>query len=89
LPADWFAQENLLGDFLRAAGDALASPGADDRAIFDVAPLLAPRRRETVWGEALAIDDDATRRRVLMRAAALGAEALGATVDAAALPDGA
>jgi hypothetical protein len=89
LPADWFAQENLLGDFLRAAGDALASPGADDRAIFDMAPLLAPRRRETVWGKALAIDDDATRHRVLKRAAALGAEALGATVDGAALPDGA
>jgi DNA repair exonuclease SbcCD nuclease subunit len=72
LPADWFGQDNLLGDFLRAAGDALDAP-PDDGAVFDVTPLVG--RRE-IWGKALAIEDDTMRRRIVRRAAALGADLL-------------
>jgi hypothetical protein len=76
LPAEWFGQKNLLGDFLNAVSAAQASPATSEAGGLDLATYLGPRRAQGVWGEALALDDDATRRRVLQRAAALGADLL-------------
>ncbi|HVC95008.1 MAG TPA: DNA repair exonuclease [Pirellulales bacterium] len=76
LPADWFRQENLLGDFLRAVADIEAASPTSPRGRIDLTAPLKARRAEGVWGEALALDDEATRRRVLARAAALGADLL-------------
>ncbi len=76
LPADWFRQENLLGDFLRAVADIEAAPATSPRGRIDLTALLKALRAEGVGGAALALDDDTTRRRVLARAAALGADLL-------------
>jgi len=77
LPADWFRQENLLGDFLRAVADIEAAPATSPRGRIDLTALMKSRRAEGVWGAALALDDDdTTRRHVLARAAALGADLL-------------
>jgi exonuclease SbcD len=76
LPADWFRQENLLGDFLRAVADIEAAPATSPRGRIDLTAMLKARRAEGEWGKALSLDDDATRRHVLARAAALGADLL-------------
>ncbi|HUY31798.1 MAG TPA: DNA repair exonuclease [Pirellulales bacterium] len=76
LPADWFRRENLLGDFLRAVTDVEDSGATSPRGRLDLTAFLKSRRADEVWSEALALDDEATRRRALARAAALGADLL-------------
>jgi hypothetical protein len=68
-------QDTLLGDYLRAIRDQ-QSADDDDAFELDLAGLIDARHGAGVLAAAARLGDDATRRRILRRAALLGADLL-------------
>jgi hypothetical protein len=73
MPVDWYEQDTLLGEFLRAVRTAQASSDAE---LFTSARLPS-RHRASAFGAALRVDDAHHRQQILAQAAALGADYLG------------
>ncbi|HVW39239.1 MAG TPA: hypothetical protein VHB99_18110 [Pirellulales bacterium] len=73
-PSSWYQQDTLLGDYLRAIRDQ-QSAADDDAAELDLAGLLDARQLAGAFPAAARLDD-ATRQRVLRKAALLGADLL-------------
>lgn len=84
LPPEWYEQETIRGDFLRAVRQLQANaarpvrgeppPLADGQ--LDLESYLSQEHRAGALAEAVAIPDAATRQRVLREAAWLGADLL-------------
>jgi hypothetical protein len=72
LPPEWYEQDTIRGDFLREIqryqADAVAPLGLED--------YLAEDHRGGPLAQAVALDDEAARGRVLQEAAMLGVDLL-------------
>jgi hypothetical protein len=72
LPDEWFEQETLLGEFLRA----VRSREISDAEPLDVQPYLSEKQRAGTWAGLATIVEPAVRRSILRKAALLGSELL-------------
>lgn len=72
LPQQWYEEDSILGDFLRAARAQDAGEGAPLR----LSNYLTDAQAAGVYGRALEVSDPAARQRLLREAAALGVDLL-------------
>lgn len=72
LPADWYEQENIRGDFLRLLRTVEMNPDES----LDLGVYLSPQDREGLLARAAELPDDPVRTRLLRAAAVLGANLL-------------
>ena len=72
LPADWYEQETLLGDFLRSIRHWQINAAAP----IDLSGYVDEKHLAGTLGAAVAIGDEATRQRVLGEATWLGVDLL-------------
>lgn len=72
LPGDWYEEDSILGDFLRA----IRERENNDSEPLQISTFLAEHQATGALGSALAITDTATRTRVLREAALLGVDLL-------------
>lgn len=77
MPDDLYAQDSILGDFLRE----IRGLQLDAQRDLELPELVSPRRREEL-SELVALADPETRARVLRQATALGWELLGSSSEA-------
>ena len=72
LPPEWYGQETIRGEFLRAIRQLQMNPGEP----LDLEPYLAEAHRAGTLAAAVALGDPQARDAVLREAAALGADLL-------------
>ncbi len=73
VPPQWYEQETIRGDFLRAIEELRMNPAES----LDIDDYLPESYRAGALASAAAIDEKAVRRQVLQEAALLGVELLG------------
>lgn len=76
LPEEWYEQNTLLGDYLRTVREIESPADSSDVPPLDVRHYLSERQAAGELAEAVRLDDQHVRRRVLEQAAALGADLL-------------
>jgi len=72
LPAAWYDEDSIRGDFLRAVRHFEMNPQEP----IDLAAYLDPRHAAGLLGDAVAVNDPVLRQRVLREAALLGVDLL-------------
>lgn len=72
LPVEWYEEDSILGDFLRAVRDQ--ELGKSDP--LRITSYLSEEQASGVWGRALDIPDPASRARLLRHAAVMGVDLL-------------
>jgi hypothetical protein len=72
----WYDEDSILGEFLRAVGECEQARTLEGGNVLAIDEYLGKRHSTGILAEVTRLEDEATRARVLRKAAVLGADLL-------------